>query len=194
MNWDSLDWKWQFGWELGLRSAMSFVRASILFTAFTVCAVLGVGLVLLIFWLSGGYAGYMEAAELQTAGTGTTLITLWLLALLGAVSISLPFALFNGLAQGIWGALTAEQLNDEVIQPALTWRAILLNVLGLPLLVTLLGWVFSGDLGAAISGGFVALTAAVPVGIVAYTSIPDVVEWYIHSPYCPKRKRKSKRE
>jgi hypothetical protein len=193
MNWDSLDWKWQFGIELGWHAALGFVRASVLFTVFTVCAVLGVGLVLLIFWLSGGYAALL-ASELQSADTGSSVAVFWVLSLLGAIGISLPFAAFNGISQGIWAALTADQLDDHNIQTVLTWRAILLNVLGLPLLILFILLLISGNPGEAVSGALVALTATVPIGIVAYTSIAEVVDWYNESPYCVKRKRKSKRE
>jgi len=183
MNWDSLDWKQKLGIQLGWQAGLGFVRASVLFTAFTVCAVLAVGVVLLLFWLTTGHF----------PGADQTLI-FWVLSLVGAIGISLPFALFNGIFQGIWAAMTADQLSDLVIYQVLTGRAIILNVIGLPLLVMFFFLFATGDTGEAVSSALVALTATVPIGIVAYTSIPDVAEWYISSPYCPKRKRKSRHE
>ncbi len=108
------------------------------------------------------------------------------------MTISLPFALFNGIVQGIWAALTADQLNDMVIHRVLTGRALMTNVFGLPLLAMVALTLAYGDPHTTISGGFVAMSAAVPVGMVAYTAVPDVAEWYSNSPYCPKRKRKSR--
>lgn len=192
MNRDSFDWKWQLGIDLGWQTAVTFVRSSVLFTVLMLIVVIGMGILLLVSWFSGAYAFDTQIVAWHGADLGTTLLLLWLLSVLVALTSSLPFALFNGIAQGIWAALTAEQLDDTVILRVLMGRVLVINVVGLPLLIMLILALVDGNADTILAGLLVALSAALPVGMVAYTAAPDVAEWYIQSPYCPKRKRKSK--
>ncbi|MCA9912685.1 MAG: hypothetical protein KC496_05035, partial [Anaerolineae bacterium] len=81
MNRDSLDWKWQLGVDLGWRTALTFVRSSVLFTGLMLVVVIGIGMLLLISWLSGAYTLDAQLLSWQGADVGTTLLTLWLLSL-----------------------------------------------------------------------------------------------------------------
>lgn len=176
----------QFGKEVGWRTAHSFIRASIMFTMTLVLVMVLVAVVMLVWGLIGVFFG----GGLDLSGLRTT-VGIWSSVTLAALGISVPFALYNGIGQGLWAALTIDDLEPQVAERVFTGRALTLNFLGLPLLAMLFVWGIYGDSYSLFAAGIVGLMTAIPVGMVAYTAVPDLASWYRKSPYALKRKRKT---
>lgn len=176
----------QFGKDVAWRTAHAFFRASMMFTM-TLIVVLILVAVVLILW---GIAGLFLGSGIDFSGLRITIGT-WSAITLGALGIGIPFAAYNGLGQGIWAALTYDDLDPSIAERVFSGRALMINFLGLPLLLMLIVWGISGTGYHLFSAGVVGLFTAVPAGMVAYTAVPNVASWYRKSTYAIKRKRKS---
>ena len=102
-----------------------------------------------------------------------------ILPMLGIMSIII---IWNALGQTLWATLMP-RLGKFDIRRILVGRAFVLNAIVLPLLFALSVGLEVPSMQHFFAGAMMAMSASVPLGILAVIAISDVVAWYHQTPY-----------